>query len=82
MLYRARGASAEVGSGADEILAGYGDGDKVASWARPQVAYAVQSGLLQGSGGKLNPLANATRAEAATVILRALDVAGRITKKD
>ncbi|MDG0790983.1 S-layer homology domain-containing protein [Cohnella ginsengisoli] len=65
----------------DTLLGAYADGAKVSGWARLAVAYGLQSGLLKGSGGKLNPAATATRAEAATVVLRALEAQGKITKK-
>lgn len=81
MLFRAQGIAPDIKLNADAILSAYGDGSKVSSWARLQVAYGVQSGLFKGSGGKLNSGATATRAEAATVVLRALDALGRIAKK-
>ncbi|MFD2328666.1 S-layer homology domain-containing protein [Cohnella sp. GCM10020058] len=81
MLFRAQGVAPDIKLNADAFLSAYGDGAKVSGWARLAVAYGVQSGLLKGSGGKLNPGATATRAESATVVLRALDALGRITKK-
>ncbi|MFC3803725.1 S-layer homology domain-containing protein [Cohnella sp. GCM10012308] len=81
MLFRAQGVAPDIKLNADAILSAYGDGAKVSGWARLAVAYGVQSGLLKGSGGKLNPGATATRAESATVVLRALDALGRIAKK-
>ena len=80
MLYRVLGIVTED-LDAEKLLEAYSDGAKVSGWARLQVAYAVKSGLLKGSGGKLIPRANASRAEAATVVLRALESMGRITKK-
>ncbi|CAI6083649.1 fibronectin type III domain-containing protein [Cohnella sp. JJ-181] len=80
MLYRALGIVTDD-LDPDKLLGDLRDGADVSGWARMQVAYAVQSGLLKGSGGKLNPGATATRGESATVVLRALDALGRIAKK-
>ncbi|MBQ1251522.1 MAG: S-layer homology domain-containing protein, partial [Firmicutes bacterium] len=47
------------------------DGEKVASWAAPYMSWAVGSELMKGDpNGNLNPAGKATRAEAATVIMR------------
>jgi hypothetical protein len=49
----------------------FNDGDRVASWAAPYMSWAVGSELMKGdSNGNLNPAGNATRAEAATVMMR------------
>lgn len=80
MLHRALGIVTDD-LDPEKLLEAYSDGAKASGWARLQVAYAVNSGLLKGSGGKLIPRAKATRAEAATVVLRALESMGRITKK-
>lgn len=65
----------------EKLLGVFADGTKVSGWARMQVAYAVKAGLLKGSGGRLNPGATATRAEAATVLLRVLEAQDKVTKK-
>lgn len=51
-------------------LDGFADADRVSSWAKDAVAWAVSSGLLQGADGKLNPGAYADRAQVAVVIAR------------
>ncbi|WP_201006851.1 S-layer homology domain-containing protein [Paenibacillus glycanilyticus] len=54
----------------------YADANSVPEYAKAAVATAVKYGLLQGKGNnKFDPLAHATRAEALTLILRALDFA-------
>ncbi|MEK0316992.1 fibronectin type III domain-containing protein [Cohnella sp. 56] len=80
MLYRAQGiVKDDLDPG--KLLGEFRDGTDVSGWARMQVAYAIKSGVLKGAGGKLNPGATATRAAAATVVLRTLDALGTITKK-
>ncbi|ACS99471.1 S-layer homology domain-containing protein [Paenibacillus sp. JDR-2] len=54
----------------------FADANSVPEYAKAAVATAVKYGLLQGKGNnKFDPLAHATRAEALTLILRALDFA-------
>ncbi|MDG0814168.1 S-layer homology domain-containing protein [Cohnella rhizosphaerae] len=79
MLYRALGIVTDD-LDPEKLLSVFNDGAKVSGWARMQVAYAVKAGLLKGSGGRLNPGAAATRAEAATVLLRVLEAQGKIEK--
>lgn len=64
--------SKHVNTITDQSIAGYSDAGKVANWAKPSVAWAVERGIM-GSTAKLNPTGNATRAEAAkmfTVVMR------------
>ncbi|MBP2113639.1 S-layer homology domain-containing protein [Paenibacillus silagei] len=57
--------------------AAFKDADKIAGWAQQDVAKAVQAGLITGTpAGQFQPGQSATRAEAATVILRLLEQAG------
>ena len=52
-------------------LAGYTDGSSVADYARAPVAWAVQSGIINGVGSsRLSPASGATRAQAAAVLMR------------
>ncbi len=51
-------------------LSAYKDGNKVASWAKAGVQACVKAGIIEGSGNKLNPTGNITRAEVATMIER------------
>lgn len=59
-----------AGSGAD--LSRYADLNRLSSWARPAMAWAVEQGIVSGvtSGGRitLDPQRSATRAEMATML--------------
>ncbi|WP_238649508.1 S-layer homology domain-containing protein [Paenibacillus piscarius] len=56
--------------------AAFKDADQIAGWAQQDVAKAVQAGLITGTpSGQFHPAQSATRAEAATVILRLLEQA-------
>ncbi len=46
----------------------YPDQNQIASWYREGMAWAVQYGFMQGSGGRLNPTGTLTRAELAQLI--------------
>lgn len=65
MLYRYSGSP--VVSGA---ISGFADTDSVSSWASNAMIRAVQSGIISGSNGKLNPQGDATRANIATMLVR------------
>ncbi|MGQ9498257.1 MAG: S-layer homology domain-containing protein, partial [Desulfotomaculales bacterium] len=70
------GAGTAITTGEPEaLLGGFVDGDAVASWARDAVAEAVELGLIRGRSGRtLAPGAPATRAEAAVLVLRLLNL--------
>jgi hypothetical protein len=74
MLARAMKWAGLTGNKADvdKTLARFADGHQVADWAEASVAAAVELGLVQGSGGKLNPAGEITRAEAAAIVQRML----------
>jgi hypothetical protein len=56
-----------------EMSVNFSDGAKVSAWARPALGAAIAEGLLKGyTDGTLKPQGSTTRAEAATIILRAL----------
>ena len=57
-----------VPAGKTSSLDKFADAGDVSSWAAKTLAGMVENGLLQGSGGKLHPKANITRAEFAQVI--------------
>jgi len=48
----------------------FSDRSTVASWAKTALQWAVAEGYVNGSGGKLNPNAGATRAQIITVLKR------------
>ncbi|MGO4370427.1 S-layer homology domain-containing protein [Paenibacillus sp. MCAF20] len=52
------------------VLDGYNDNADIAGYAQASMAALVQEGLISGSGGKLNPQALTTRAEAAMFLYR------------
>ncbi len=55
------------------MTAQFSDGTQVSGWARPYVNATVKAGLIKGdTGGTLRPNGTATRAEAATILLRML----------
>lgn len=66
MLHRAAGSPKANG----RVLDRYGDGKTVSAWARDAMAWAVEQGILTGSGGQLRPLAQTTRAQAVTLLER------------
>ena len=52
-------------------LAGFSDGNRVASWAEEAMEWAVDQGILEGmSDGILNPQGSATRAQSAAMFRR------------
>ena len=69
-------AAALTGTSSD--LDSFADADSVSYWAKDAVQWNVGSGLIQGTHGKLNPTANITRAESATIILRLLQKASLV----
>ncbi|MFC5648227.1 glycosyl hydrolase family 28-related protein [Paenibacillus solisilvae] len=69
LLYRAlQVRAAGLAAGKPDVLAAYADAGKVAPYAMESAASLVQAGLLQGSGGKLNPKGILSRAEAAVLL--------------
>ena len=56
--------------GAAEDLEKFSDKSKVASYAVNSVAAMVKEGLIEGSGNKVNPAGNTTKAEAAVFLYR------------
>jgi len=60
----------EFEAASDAVLDPFSDRDAIASYAQAQIAALVAEGLVNGSGGKMNPKANAMRAEAATFLYR------------
>ena len=57
---------------AEGDLSAFTDGKTVSPWAKEAVIWAVEAGILQGSGGKLRPQAAATRAETAQLLWKLL----------
>ena len=65
MLYRYAGSPAVNGS-----LSDFSDAASVSSYAVNAMQWAVASGIVNGSNGKLNPQNNATRAQVAAILMR------------
>ena len=63
MLYRYAKAVKTKGD-----LSRFSDADQVSTWAAEAMVWAVESGIIQGANGKLNP--TATRAEVAAMLER------------
>ena len=52
-------------------LTGYADNDLVAAYAKTSFAWAVQAGIISGTGAnRLSPSAGATRAQVAAMLMR------------
>mgnify|MGYP001012904960 CR=1 FL=1 len=60
--------------GSEEELAAFADSEDISSYARKAVAALVKSGIIVGSGGKIYPLNNTTRAEAAVIMYRLYNI--------
>ena len=77
ILFRYTAKKSGAPSGDLFLLDGYGDGPKVSGYARDAMAWAVQLGLIRGdtTTGELllNPQADATRAQVATILMRYLE---------
>ncbi len=71
VLYRYCGSPAAGGS-----LSPYPDSGSVAAYAEHAMSWAVGSGIVQGSDGKLLPTGQATRAQAAVMLLRLIGSMG------
>ena len=65
MMYRYAGSPAVNGS-----LDSFSDAASVSSYAVNAMQWAVASGIVNGSNGKLNPQNNATRAQVAAILMR------------
>lgn len=74
MFWRyAQAKGRDVSVGEDTNILSYADIDRAGEWAIPALQWAVDSGVMQGKGGGvLDPQGQATRAEAATMLVRYL----------
>ena len=76
ILYRfAKGEGLDVSAQAS--LSGYPDGNKVSSWAKPGMQWAVAEGIFAGDsltdGSRINPRGGPSRAQVAAVLMRFLE---------
>ena len=63
----------DVSIGENTNILSYTDAAEISEYAIPALQWACGSGLMEGSNGSLNPRANATRAEVATILMRACE---------
>ncbi|MGM9608299.1 MAG: S-layer homology domain-containing protein [Oscillospiraceae bacterium] len=71
MLWRyAQSKGYDVSVGEDTNILSYDDALAVGEWAIPAMQWACGAGIVQGSGGRLNPGAAASRAEIAVMLMR------------
>lgn len=69
MLWRYAGSPAAAGE------PDFADGDETGAWAREAVAWAAETGVISGYGdGRLNPRGQATRAQAASMLKRFVEL--------
>ncbi len=66
-------AGSKLEAAGPEYLAGYSDAGRINAYARDAVASLTKAGLVEGSGGKVNPKSLATRAQLAVIIYRMLN---------
>ena len=59
-----------IDTDAYDDLSAFPDADKVESWAKDAMQWAVAENLIGGSDGMLLPQGNATRAQVATILMR------------
>ena len=71
ILYRLAEAQGHDVAVTSSTISNFPDVDLVSEWAETAMDWAVYSGIMRGTDlGELNPRGNATRAEAATVLMR------------
>lgn len=73
-LYRYAVHTGADTSTAGNLYAAFPDTGSVSSWAKTAMQWAVNRGIINGSGGKLNPKGTATRAQVAQMFYNAKDV--------
>ena len=71
MLYRFAQSQGKGFSGEWMMQLSYVDSEKVSSWAYEAMCWCTANGILNGKdGNRLDPTGQASRAEAATMLLR------------
>lgn len=66
----------DTAAAADCDLSKFSDVNQVATWAIPATKAVVKAGIIEGSGGKLNPKKNITRAEIAKIVVLTNTISG------
>lgn len=75
MFYRYAEKMAKADMTANRTLSAYADKSSVASWALPNMQWAVGAGLINGTTSTtLSPQGTATRSQAAAMVMRLADV--------
>jgi hypothetical protein len=73
LMYNALKAIGQLPEGTEgQQLSDFSDSDKINSWAKDALTLFTQTGAIGGSGGKLYPTAETTRAEMAQVLYKLL----------
>ena len=72
MLYRVAQSKGEGFSGSWYFPLSFDDAASISDWADEAMHWCVMKGILNGSNNKLNPTANASRAEVAAMLMRFL----------
>ena len=71
MLYRyAQKQGYDVSVGEETNILSYADAQEISEYAMAAMQWACGAGVIQGDGANLNPKDGATRAEAATMLMR------------
>ena len=55
-------------------LGAFADADAAGAYARDALGWAIRSGIVQGSAGRLNPQQLTNRGQTATILMRFLDL--------
>ncbi|MBE7003325.1 MAG: hypothetical protein E7425_03445, partial [Ruminococcaceae bacterium] len=74
ILYRYAQSKGQGFTGMWMFLLDYSDASSVSSWADEAMHWMVMKGIVNGMDGKLNPQGTLTRAQAATMLMRFLEL--------
>ncbi len=72
LLYNALNVIGRLPEGNGRLLSDFTDADGIAPWALEAMKRLVETGIVSGDGGKLNPTGTTTRAEMAQVLYNLL----------
>ena len=72
-LYAAQAVGRETLTNRVDVMSAYPDAGEVSAWAGACMNWAVASGFITGSAGKLEPKGTATRAQIAAILCRYMD---------
>ena len=72
-LYAAQAVGRETLTNRVDVMSAYPDAGDVSAWAGACMNWAVASGFITGSAGKLEPKGTATRAQIAAILCRYMD---------